>query len=60
MFQYSELIIGEKDCVLTTVEITKRVREEKEIAEEQMAEMNEVQFEQTLDKFNKMDEEEQE
>ena len=56
MFQYSELIIGEKDCVLTTVEITNRFIMEKEIAEEQMAEMNELQFEQTLDKFNKMDE----
>jgi hypothetical protein len=56
MFQYNDLVIGEKDCVLTTVEISNRFISEKNIAEERIQEMNAMQFEATLEKFNKMEE----
>lgn len=60
MFQYNDLVIGEKDCVLTTVEISNRFISEKTIAEERLQEMNALQFEATLEKFNKMEDQEQE
>ena len=60
MFQYNDLVIGEKDCVLTTVEISNKFISEKKIAEERLQEMNALQFEATLEKFNKMEDQEQE
>ena len=42
MFQYNELLIGEKDCILTTLEIATKFISEKTIEEEKQKELNEM------------------